>query len=131
MATASRLAESDSFGTEADWDVYVKQYEDLMTKFIFTYPHIPPTMFELKLHHNETKQELINKFCSNLNQLGTDGETVQMFCQELDNLLERAFIPVAIKNVNEYKLCQTGFIIGWKRENRPNPQIPVQHDDRF
>src|SRR5690625_3477616 len=81
-------------------------YEQEMLSYIYAIPHIPPTLFELKLRHERVKRRVMKMFDSDTNKAAIGGK--------LDGQIEKAFASVVAKNIHEYKICQAGFIIGWK-----------------
>jgi hypothetical protein len=101
-------------------------YEKRMIDYMQSVPHIPPTLFELRLRHNDIKNDVIKQF----KKLNNKTITKQLV-SKLDNQIEKLFANLAKKNMNEYKTCQAGFIIGWKSNvNKPNYKVEGS-DDRF
>lgn len=109
-------------------------YEDKMMKYIYAIPHIPPTLFELKLRHADVKGGLLKMYGDCLRQNTVGSDSIQALCQRLNAQIDKLFASVVVKNMNEYKVCQTGFIIGWKcNVNKPrNHDLKSRAvDDRF
>jgi len=113
---------------------FLAHYEEKMMNYIYAIPHIPPTMFELKLRHEDVKSALLKKYKDCLRENGVNQDTVQVLSSRLDSNMDKIFSSVVVKNMNEYKMCQTGFIIGWKcNVNKPrNHDLKGRSvDDRF
>lgn len=115
---------SDSSSTISD---LLAHYEEEMTNFIYAIPHIPPTNFELKVRHENVKKKTLRMY-----DLCQNGDASMR--QQLDSQLDTRFASVLMKNMHEYKACQTGFIIGWKcNVNKPSHRNCRNQsiDDRF
>ncbi|CAG2167147.1 unnamed protein product [Oppiella nova] len=105
---------------------FCQTYERRMTEYMQSVPHIPPTLFELKLRHNAIKSEVVKQFKNAVNS-----DNGRHLVSKLENLIEKVYTNLVKKNAKEYKTCQAGFVIGWKCSfNKPQNDIkPV--DDRF
>ena len=93
-----------------------EEYMKRMFDYVFAVPNIPPTMFELKHRHSVVKDSVLKMYQKML----MDNGLLHSLTSSSNSLLERlekAFASVAAKNHEEYKLCQTGFIIGWKQSS--------------
>jgi len=91
-----------------------EEYMKRMFDYVFAVPNIPPTMFELKHRHSVVKDTVLKMYQKMLLDNGLF-ESLTHSSNFLMERLEKAFSSVAAKNHEEYKLCQTGFIIGWKQ----------------
>jgi hypothetical protein len=101
-------------------------YKKRMIDYMQSIPHIPPTLFELRLKHNDIKNDVIKQFKKINNK-----NTTKQLVSKLDNQMEKLFVNLAKKNMKEYKTCQAGFIIGWKcNVNKLNYKVEG-NDDRF
>ncbi|KAF7489329.1 hypothetical protein SSS_10703 [Sarcoptes scabiei] len=118
-------------------ETYRRQYEDKMREFIYREPHTPPTQFELRIKHNQLKNDHLDDYCARIEKLETKIETNQSdksdgdrsmkkidaniyktLVNRLNDELERCFVMVANLNEKEYRICQTGFVIGWKENSK-------------
>ncbi|KAH7638191.1 hypothetical protein HUG17_9296 [Dermatophagoides farinae] len=61
-ATTSSSSSSIIMDAATLMDNFLKYYEERMVSYIYQQPHLPPTSFELKLKHKQTKQDLLNMF---------------------------------------------------------------------
>ena len=109
----------------------VNLYEKKMMNYIYAIPHIPPTLFELKLHHADVKNDLIKLYETYLHEGNIDNnnnESISTLSQRLNSQIDHLFgYSIVVKNMQEYKMCQTGFVIGWKC-NAPNRFKNKNHD---
>ncbi|KAH9414618.1 uncharacterized protein LOC142645351 [Dermatophagoides pteronyssinus] len=105
---------------------FIKYYEERMISYIYEQPHLPPTLFELKIKHRQTKQDLLNMFekhlCSEMVTLMNNNNNIHFLLKHLDNLMETTFNSIMELSLKEYRLCQTGFIIGWKDNKQQQQQ---------
>ncbi|XP_054158332.1 uncharacterized protein LOC128956638 [Oppia nitens] len=114
-----------------------QSYERRMTEYMTSVPHIPPTLFELRLRHNEIKTDIIRQYKNNtISSTGINNKqsppSTAASVSKLDNLIEKVYQNLAKKNIKEYKTCQAGFIIGWKcNTNKPSKPTVQSSDDRF
>ena len=121
-----------SLGDSASLTELLNHYEEEMTSYIYAIPHIPPTLFELKLRHADVKSSVLKMF--DMCWSDANEATKTSLRARLDSQIDKLFTSVMVKNMNEYKVCQTGFIIGWKCSvNKPSNQDCRNKavDDRF
>ena len=111
MSNSNSLGTHTSFGNQVSITKLLEHYEEEMLNYIYATPHIPPTMFELKLHHSEVKSSVLKMFDMYWAENDANKELIR---GRLDSQIDNALARVVVKNMNEYKMCQTGFIIGWK-----------------
>lgn len=113
----------------------LEYYENKMMNYIYAIPHIPPTLFELKVRHIDVKNDVLRLGEICLNENGKNEGDKSLTKEQLNNQIDQLFATIMVKNMNEYKLCQTGFIIGWKcHNNKPKNQHNHSNrliDDRF
>ncbi|KAH9501518.1 uncharacterized protein LOC124496877 [Dermatophagoides farinae] len=132
-ATTSSSSSSIIMDAATLMDNFLKYYEERMVSYIYQQPHLPPTSFELKLKHKQTKQDLLNMFEKHLRTESNQMDPIVMMndcnflCKHLDNSMEQSFNSIMELSLKEYRLCQTGFIIGWKdNKQRQQPQQSQQ-----
>ena len=109
-----------SLGDSSSFSELLGHYQEEMTNYIYSIPHIPPTLFELKLRHADVKDNVLKMFDMCLSE--NEANKVSLRAR-LGSQIDKLFASVVVKNMNEYKACQTGFIIGWKCSvNKPSNQ---------
>lgn len=98
-------------------------YEGKMMDYIYEIPHIPPTTFELKVRHTAVKKEVIQLYHSNT----VTASSSQQIADQIDQL----FNLIVERNAHEHKMCQTGFVIGWKNQSANEAKSRNNIHDRF
>lgn len=121
---ANRKSNSEIPSNGNQMTTFYQTYEKRMIEYMESVPHIPPTLFELRLRHNDIKSDVIKQFKNSK-------MSSKQLVSRLENNIEKIYSNLAIKNTKEYKTCQAGFIIGWKcNVNKPNNKFD-KIDDRF
>ena len=105
---------------------FCQMYEKRLTDYMKSIPNIPPTQFELRLRHNDIKVDVIKQY-KNVVQ-----KSKPLAVKQLENQVEKFYTNLSKRNIEEYKRCQAGFIIGWKcNVNKPQAKPVQTTDDRF
>lgn len=108
---------------------FLKYYEQRMINYIYEVPHTPPTLFELRIKHKQVKNDTIEMYGKN-----SENRSAKNDLERLEHYIELSFNSIIDRSIKEYRLCQTGFIIGWKDsrlDNRTATKIANPVDDRF
>lgn len=104
-------------------------YEQKMTIYMKSVPHMTPTLYELNVRHNKIKDVLKTQL-NCLNDRRND--SLSHFVDEFEKRIENLFKKLVKENMKEYKKCQLAFIIGWKcTVNKPNKYEFANFDNRF
>lgn len=109
-----------------------RYYEETMNDYIYAVPHIPPTLFELQHRHTEVRNTLLAECRTSMAGHETT-EMIDATCDRLRHHIDKIYKAVVANNISEQKLCQAGFIIGWKKgvdTAHKRVSIPEQ-EDRF
>ncbi len=103
-------------------------YEQKMTTYMKSVPHIAPTLYELSIRHNKIKTVLRTQLKCFID--AANDKSNQYFLI-FDKNIDDIFSSLIEKNKIEYEKCQLAFIIGWKcNVNKPNYDIE-SFDNRF
>lgn len=107
---------------------FLKYYEERMVNYIYEVPHTPPTLFELRIKHKQVKNDTFEMYRKNSNKTSAKDDI-----ERLEHYIELSFNTIIDRSTKEYRLCQTGFIIGWKDPKLDNRTTKLVHpiDDRF
>lgn len=110
-----------------------RNYEDIMNKYIYSIPYIPPTLFELQHRHTQVRDTLLAECRTSLARSQETTEVIDTTCEKLRRNIDIIYKTLVVNDINEHKLCQTGFVLGWKKDIEPrnkkisNPEL----EDRF